>query len=155
MIDMETFIRNAKMLGLCDTYSGKVAGAKSKRQLLDIALDANGMPYMCDSIAAGWGLTKEYIQEEFEPFLNGRYVRREDGYTSAVYCDENSVHISTTAALVLFSHGEITTDRICEIHVANSNVTIKSDHLCVVYLYNSTAKIEGSVIIKADKKYGE
>lgn len=135
------FIAKAKRLGLCQEYTDKVDNAGSKKSFMDIAIDINGMPWLCESICRGWGLTPEYIAKEFAPFNNGRYIRQ-DGYTSAMYCqppEDKEITIETTAALIIGHNGVITIpkNRICELYICQSHVRIQGEGKGVVYLYNS------------------
>lgn len=150
------FITKAKRLGLCQEYTDKVDKAGSKLAFMQIALDANAMPWMAESICKGWGLTPEYIAKEFAPFNNGRYVRS-DGYTSAMYCrpPEDEIDITTTAALIIDFKGTVIVDRlISELYFVNSNVTINNGGIVKVYLYNSNViNPDAHVIIESKKEY--
>jgi hypothetical protein len=154
--EFEKFIRNAKRLGLCDTYSNKVDNALSKKQQMDIALDSNGVKWMCNATASGWGLTADYLTENYTPFLNGRYVYNGNGYTSSMYCQSDDVNIETTTAAIIECNGDIQVDRISELHIVNSVVTITGKGKAYVYLYNSTItnQDEFNGVIREDKKYG-
>lgn len=134
------FITKAKRLGLCAEYTDKVDSAGSKKALLSICLDANGLPWICHSIARGWGLTPDYISKEFAPFNNGKYTRKKDGYTSQMYCqyDGAEIEVKTTALLLIDVHNvRIVADRICEIYMVNSKVEIVGRSHAIVYSYNS------------------
>lgn len=138
---MQNFLRNAKRLGLCEEYTGKWTSAKSKKQLIDLALDANGLDYVANAVAKGY-LSSEYICEAFAPFNNGKYVRNKDGYTSALYCgeDTNEIFATETALLVIDFVGDIyiPENRICEIHLVNSKCYIVSKGKGNVYIYGNT-----------------
>jgi hypothetical protein len=135
--EFTTFIEKAKRYGLCAEYTAKVDNAQSKKQVVDIAFDANGISWLCDSIAKGWGLSPDYISEHYTNFLNGLYVYHGNGYTSAMYCQVPTVRVCTTLACVIDCQSEIHADRICELHIVNSNVKITGEGRCVVHLYNS------------------
>lgn len=144
---MQNFIRNAKRLGLCEEYTDKWTSAKSKKQLIDIALDANGLPFVANAVAKGY-LTAEYICEAFAPFNNGKYVRDKDGYTSAMYCGEetNEIFATETALLVIDFVGDIhiPENRICEIHIVNSKCYIVNKGKVNIYAYGDTKIINES-----------
>lgn len=144
---MQKFLRNAKRLGLCEEYTDKWTSAKSKKQLIDIALDANGLSFVANAVAKGY-LTAEYICEAFAPFNNGKYVRDKDGYTSALYCgeDTNEISATETALLVIDFVGDIyiPENRICEIHLVNSKCYIVSKGKANVYTYGDTKIINES-----------
>lgn len=159
MIDLEQFKINAKKHGICGMLA-EWDNAKSKKQLMDVALSIRGIQYIAGSIAEGWGLSEEYIANEFKPFNEGRYIRELDGYTSALYCcpEDVDVTIKTTSALIIGHDGTITIpkNRPCELHIVNSDVQIQGDGNGVVYLYNSVISNRASapVIVKEDNKYG-
>lgn len=77
--ELLTLKRNALRLGLCGEYKGKWDSAASKRELVNMALDSNGIEFMADSIAFGWGLSKDYLLKEFGEFANGFYQCNEHG----------------------------------------------------------------------------
>lgn len=90
---------------ICDLYKDRVAKAQSKKQFMDIVLEANGLEYLCKAKADGYGLPYDTILREFTPFINGAYeakIDRENGkwYTSTMYCclDEKSeIRVCNTA----------------------------------------------------------
>ena len=91
---------------VCEQYKSKISGALSKKQIMDIFLDANGIPFLCEMSSNGNALPYEVILSEFKSYINGRYasVHGESGYTSSVYCcysDETSIEIETTQTLFL------------------------------------------------------
>lgn len=151
------FIEKAKKLGLCQEYTDKVDHALSKKAYMSIALDANGVSWVSESIAKKWGLTPNYISENFAPFLNGRYVFHGDGYTSAMYCLTDKIDVHTTVASIIACNGEVHSDRTCELHITNSNVIISGSGRCVVHLYNSKIQnldsFKGTIV--EDNNYGK
>lgn len=143
---MRKFFENAKRLGLCEQYTSKWGSAKSKKQLIDLALDANGLSYVATAITKSYGLTAEYISNSFSPFINGKYIREKDGYTSALYCfcadkrDLAEIVASTTAVLVIGFKGtiRIPKNRICELHLVNCTCHVEGEGRCDAYIYGST-----------------
>lgn len=117
-----------------------------------MACEIKAIPYMAESISEGWGLSADYICSTFPQFINGQYIY-DDGYTSAIWCrpQDKSITISTTAALIVGHNGMIhVPDRICELYIVNSNVTICGEGKALVYPYNSdiTALESVEVVIK-------
>ncbi len=157
----EKFIEKAKRLGLCQEYTDKVDKAGSKKAFMDIAIDINSMPWLCDCICHWHGLTPEYICESFPQFLNGRYTRDKDGYTSQIYCqpEVKEITVETTAILIIGYNGILTIpqNRICEIYLCKSNVEIAGEGRGLAYCYDSTISNQDSapVIIKENKRYGD
>lgn len=94
---------------ICDQYRSRVEKAQSKKQFMDIVLEGNGLHYLCDMKAKGFGLPYDVITREFTPFINGEYVARvlkDNGtwYDSAMFCklDNKSEIRAVTTATGLF-----------------------------------------------------
>lgn len=79
------FKRRALRLGLCEEYRRKWDSCNNHRALINLALDANGVEFLSDALSFGWGLSDEELLSEFGEYINGRYVRYGDGYTSELY----------------------------------------------------------------------
>lgn len=95
---------------LCEDYSSRIAKAKSKKQLVDLGLDANGISYLCEMQQKGCALPYETILSEFKNFINGNYIFESepsnDGvtYTCELYCcyhSDDHVDVRTTAVTFL------------------------------------------------------
>lgn len=105
-------ITNAGLL--CGSYIDKVNDAKSKKQLIDICFDANGINYLCEMQEKGMPLPYETITKEFASYINGRYVaeyrnEKGNGYTSTLYCcfSGEKINVDTTLCSVLGYTGRI------------------------------------------------
>lgn len=137
---MTNFFRNAKRLGLCDEYTLRWQSANmSKKRLFDLACNVQSLGYIARSIMEGWGLTPEYISEEFKSFINGEYAFK-DGYTSTIYClYDEPINVDTTAMLIVGCNTDIIIPktRVSELHIVNSKVRILDKGKAFVYLYNS------------------
>ena len=124
----------------------------------DLALSIRGIEYIAKAISEGWGIDADTICREFATFINGKYVRDKDGYTSALWCSfkEESpaeIYAEQPALLVIGFIGNIyiPKNRICEIHDVNSKFNAYGDGVLrlksygEVEIYNeedSPAKIE-------------
>ena len=87
MINLEQFRANAEREGICESYALLWDKAGSKKQLMDIALSAQGADFLCDAIAKGWGLSTQEIVARFKRYINGVYTyEAPSGYTSVLYC---------------------------------------------------------------------
>ena len=98
---IKNIIDNGK---LCEEYKSKVGGAISKKQLMDVVLDANGAKYIPEMQSQGYTLPYETILKEFGNYINGRYVSQQNGYTSEMYCcycDESFIEVRTTQTILL------------------------------------------------------
>ena len=63
--------RNALMLGLCGEYKDRWDKCSNKKELIDLALDSNGVEFIADAITFGWGCSQEFLLNEFADFING------------------------------------------------------------------------------------
>ena len=105
MVNLEQFRENARNEKICDRYAVLWDGAGSKRVLMDLALSAQGVDFVCDGIAKGWGISVDEIKRRFGRYINGKYVYEdESGYSSVMYCGyEGSVNIETTLVVLVDS----------------------------------------------------
>ena len=98
--DILTLKRNALRLGLCGEYKAKWDAAGDKKGLMEIALDSNGVEWVCQMADRGV-LTKETVLSDFGEYINGRFVRNKDGYTSEIYAYYNGTVVMRTTLLVI------------------------------------------------------
>lgn len=88
MVNLEQFRANAEREGICESYTLLWDKAGSKKQLMDIAMSAQGADFLCDSIAKGWGISPSEITSRFKRYINGEYTHEaKSGYTSVLYCN--------------------------------------------------------------------
>lgn len=148
--DVLTLKRNSILMGLCKKYKEKWDLCSNKKQLVDMSLDINGVEFMADSIAFGWGLSKEYLQEEFGEFMNGNYQSEENGYTSEMFIGASGItRVKSTLLLVAYCDDleiEIPEYMACRIYVCGgSRVQIRNRGHVEIYEYgqgNTIAMIE-------------
>ncbi len=146
MGNLITFKRNAERLGLCAEYKGYWDGARDKRDLMDMALDANGVEFLCESVTDGWGVTPEYIRDNFGGYINGGYVRRRDGYTSELLCGfrggEFEQRSTITTLIACETEVVVPICCICKIYVCGgSKITLLCDGVCELYVYGGDNEI--------------
>ena len=133
------------MLGLCGQYKTMWDACRNKKDLIDMALDANGVEFMADSIEFGWGLSKEYLIKEFGDFINGKYQRNRGGYKSRMYVGyEEDITIDSTITLlvgckgkVIIPYGIINNIYIC----GGCDIDVKNDGVVYLYAYGSSNKV--------------
>lgn len=107
MSDLLAFKRNAIMLGLCTGYKNKWDAATSKEALMDMALDSNGVELLADAHSFGFGMDIQYMKRTFSDYINGKWKRSKDGYTSCMYVDFNGqIEQDCTITMVLASKVE-------------------------------------------------
>ena len=151
MIDIKQFRENATKENLCSEYVQKWDACGSRKQYIDLALSTKGVDYLCDSIAKGWGISPQYICDNFNVFINGNYISLQNGYDSEMYCRyKGEVLARTTVISVLESEIEIKIPKsyLCHIYVAGkSKVNVKCEGECILICYgdNIETKHEGNV----------
>ena len=157
MIDLKQFRENAIARNLCGKYADMWSDDKSKRQLFEIACDTNGAEYMAQSLSEGWGLSTDFIEEKFKPYINGKYIckyrnSKGNGYDSLMLCkyDEKKFNVNTTLLCVLDSNTElhIASNHFCRIYVAGTSyihVELGNDSGCEIIVYGGEPMITGNV----------
>lgn len=145
MITLEQFKENAIKSGICDEYKERFFSCNSKKELFEMALSVKAIDYLFDSIAKGWGISSQEICNRFPNLINGRYILKEKGYTSKLYCkysDKDIVCDTTLLALIDCDCDVIVPkNHICEIYVVNSNINIKGNGVAFVVSYGEKANI--------------
>ena len=158
---MLAFKRNAVLLGLCDEYKAAWNGVGSKKDLVDMALDANGVAFMAKSVAEGWGLSRDYILENFGDYVNEGYVRDRGGYTSKLYVDYGGdIFQPATLNLLIGCNTSVLVPEssVCKIYVCGmSDVRISCVGKCYVYVYGgyNVVKYSGDVTVEEIAKPDE
>lgn len=117
MIGVRKFRENAEKHGVCKEYAARWDGCMNKKQLIDLALTSQGMDYMCDAIAKGWGVSKEVLSENFARYINGKYIHDDDeGYTSEMYCEYGGIAFARSSAVVFVNC-------LCEVETEKDSIT--------------------------------
>lgn len=151
------FKRNSMLLGLCDEYKKRWDACNTKEELIKLALDANGVEFMADSIAFGWGLSKEYLLEEFGEYANGKYQCQQRGYTSEMYIDAHGV-IEAKSTLILIACCEdlkiiIPEYMVCQIFVCGgTKISISGQGKADLVVYGEGNRIDASPNSKITRK---
>lgn len=154
MTTFKEFLEKSKS-ALCKEYTEKLNKAGSKKAMLDLALDANGLSWTAEAIVKG-ELRPEVIHKEFAPFINGKYIREIDGYKSTLWCypDNVEIKIDSTSALIICHDGEIVVNRpLCELYLVNSDCVIKGRGVARIFLYNSSVSGNNFEIVKNNTDY--
>lgn len=138
MIDLKQFRQNATKDGLCSEYATKWDNSGSKKHLIDLAFGVKGVDYICDAIAKGWGISPDYICENFSRYINGGYTY-EDGYSSKMYCRYKGDIVCEDTILALIDCDvtiELPEYHICQIYATgccNINIVGKGEAIVVAY----------------------
>lgn len=133
------------MLGLCGQYKTMWDACRNKKDLMNMALDANGVEFMADSIAFGWGLSKEYLMKEFGDFINGKYQRNKGGYKSRMYVGyEGDITIDSTITLLVGCKGKVIVpcSMVGNIYICGGcDIDVKNDGVVYLYTYADNNKV--------------
>ena len=119
LIDINKFRENAISDNLCAEYTEKWNDNLSRKRLIDMALEVKGADYLCDSISKGWGVSPEYISDKFNPYINGKYIAKLQGYDSMMFCNYKGSITSNTTLLILIN---------CDI-----KIEFPSNHISEIY----------------------
>ncbi len=145
------FKRNGILLGLCGKYKGLWDACSSKSELVRLALDVNGIEFMSDSIAFGWGLSRDYLMKEFGEFMNGAYRCQERGYTSEMYVGARGV-VSVSSTLVLAAYCDglellVPEHMACKVYVCGcSRVRVESRGRLELHVYGTDNDVVVDVV---------
>lgn len=138
--DLLELKRKSLRLGLCGVYKTRWDEARSFKDLFDLSLDSNGITYLADGIAFGWGLTSDYITETFGEYVNG-YVSHQKGYTSQMFVRPPKgtvLDMRSTLNLIVDYDGVVYVPRhmVCRIYVTGDyHICVKCDGKCEVTIY--------------------
>lgn len=80
------FKKQSMLHNLCADYKGVWDSCKTHEDLFNLSTDSNSAEWMAKSYSEGWGLSKEYLKDQFSDFINGKYIRDKE-YTSSMYVD--------------------------------------------------------------------
>lgn len=119
---------------ICERYLPMVGAARSRKQFMDVVLDANGMAFLCDMRLQGYELPYETIESEFRAYLNGRYIHSKasasGNYTATMYCGvyvPSEITINTTLTGLFGCHCivNVPNNVSCQIYVdSNSDIEL-------------------------------
>lgn len=147
--DFQRFISQSK-ISLCRQYAERLDKCHNKKSMIDLALDANGMPWICEAVRDG-KLSMETITEDFGQFANGGYMRDIGGYTSSLWCGDelDEIHVNTTAALIIGFNGRVLVNGyIAELYLAACDCMVETNGKVNAYLYDSRiASTKGTVVV--------
>lgn len=95
---------------VCSDYMRRIQSVKSKKQMIDLLLDANGVSFLPEMDAKGHPLPYEWFTSDFKSYINGLYKAEHTSknggkYDSKVYCcytgNNYDIEIDTTITLML------------------------------------------------------
>lgn len=143
--EMLDFKRRAVALGLCGVYKEQWDCASGARELVDIALDANGIEFMAESVGGGWGLSPGYLSRTFGEYINGEYLSRQGGYSSELWVSHSGEVVPRgTLSLFVDCEGCITIPkgRVCRVYLTSCcDVEIACEGECEVLCYGGVCQV--------------
>lgn len=139
MVDLKEFYKKSLSENICEEYIERWDKCKSKKQIIDMALSVKAIDYICDSIAKGWGISSQYICDNFIKFINGNYISEQKGYTSAMFCQyDKPIYINTTTAILIDCNCTVYVDeyQVCELFLTGkSKIQVEGNGDCVCVYY--------------------
>ena len=97
---------------LCQAYKQAWRSCgEDKEMLVRLAMRQQSIPHFSTACYKNLGLSKDYIKENFNEYINGRVLNDcdgVDGYTYALYVDwdyENDLNIETDVASIMWTVG--------------------------------------------------
>lgn len=142
--DLFYFYKNALTRGLCGEYKTAWKQCKEdKRKLMDLALLQQSLPYVLTATFQNWGLSVDYLKEEFADYINGNYIGYDvdgvEGYTSSMWVDyHNDTTASEDVNVYIHCSGDITIEesKCPTIYVSNnSDINVLFDGYNSVQFY--------------------
>lgn len=142
--DLFYFYKNAITSGLCEEYKLKWKQCKgNKRELMNLALAQQSIPYFVTAINEGYGLSIGYLKQEFADYINGKYVGIDTdgvkGYTSSMWVDYDEYKTAKEDVNVYINCGGYLSVEECRcptIYVSNlSDINVLLDGYNTVRFY--------------------
>ena len=125
--ELEEFKKQCEGQGLCDPYTKAWMEAETKEELMALATDINGMPYIMEAMTRDYAnLDKKFVLKEFGEFINNGYSIPQQGFTSVFYIDpiESEIKLKDTVCGLFDYNGKVILDHhICHIYT-NSSIGI-------------------------------
>lgn len=139
------FKRFSEQLNICARYRREWDKSTNLQDIMDMALSAQGVEFTCDACAFKWGLSRDYILNNVGDYINGRYQRNKDGYTSEMYvADKGEKTLRSTLNLLIGCNGTVIVPKfhICKIYVCESDISLHSIGKCELYIYGDNCKVD-------------
>lgn len=121
--DLFNYYKHALSNGLCSEYKGRWRACHdNKEKLVKLVMAQQSLPHFIYYCYNGIGLSKEYIQETFTDYINGKTVINDadgvDGYTYSIYVGYKGIFKAATDVLAFMWCSNTS----CTVNVAKSPV---------------------------------
>lgn len=147
MVTFEKFKEEALQRGVCADFKEKFVSCRSKKQLMDMALNIKGLEYLCDAITKGWGISADVISTRFAPYINGGYkYESPKGYTSEMYCCCVGEEVKCRSTALCLIDCDITlkipNNCMCEVYVVGKcKIKVESEGRVFFVVYDESTQI--------------
>lgn len=145
LIDLK---QKAIKMKICEEYLRRWNEATTPRQLIDMALDSNGMEFMAGTCNTPAGVSSQFLLAHFPEFVNGAYLSPQKGYTAEMFVAQKSVSPRADLVLLLECNGEVTvkpnrcakiyTDKKCK----SLSVGAQKGSWVEVYVFRRDTRVE-------------
>lgn len=147
--EMFMFYRNSLIHNLCREYSDEFnKKLNDKAELVSLSLRQQSIPYFATACKQGWGLTTDYICNEFAEYINGRHTAKDcdcvEGYTYQLWCkSEEDCLVDCNVIHLMSCKNRVTIQKTkCPIlYISNSsNITLNFEgyNSIMVYLFDDS-----------------
>lgn len=147
--------------GLCGEYLGMWNAAESSEELMMLATDANGLPFLAEAFADEWAITESAAQRMFGGYINGNWQANHGGYTSEIW-----LGVRTGQRFVLRSTGtlvvncdmelEVPDRRIRRVYISGrSNIRVMCVGTALILVYGKNAEVSVDGSGRCDVRYIE
>lgn len=139
--ELEAFKERSKVLGLCDNYTDKWDSAQNTYDLIKLATDINGMPYILESLVdTKMGITTEFAVKFFGSYVNSdEPIKRKENDSKLFIDTECDITLSATI------NGFLNT---------KATLYVPEYIICHVYSVNSDLQFNGNGIVYCHKLIG-
>lgn len=141
--------RRAVQMGLCGEYTDAWNKAKNSNDLVRIAADINGADFICAGVAKGWGMSPDFIADNFPDDINRVLRTWSNKYLSALFVKfSGNINVDVTVLTIISSNAtvQINEHAVTRIFVSgNCSLNIRNGGNIMVYCYdNSVVNIENT-----------
>lgn len=124
--------------------------ASSPETIMDVALDIQGIEFLCIAYRDGWGLPDDFVTAFFRNIINGQYTHHSpDGYTSQIYYNNEAEFTpASTNTLIINSTCVVSVPptSVCSLYVTgNSEIVVFNEGYCNIVSYgNADITVNGN-----------
>lgn len=107
VVDLSTFRQNANNHSVCADFAARWDACKTKKDLIDLAVQLEPALFLCKAISEGWGISPREIFDRFAPYINGKYESQGE-YTGSLYCrQDGTIRANSTINVLIDCRAEV------------------------------------------------